>query len=38
MKIFDFKIRTWVELLIVITVIAILTLHIITEIDTFYGH
>ena len=38
MKIFGLKIRTWVEVLTVISVIFLSTLHIITEIDTFYGH
>jgi hypothetical protein len=38
MKIFGLKIRSWVEVLTVIGVIALSTVHIITEIDTFYGH
>jgi hypothetical protein len=36
MKIFRLKIRTWVEVMTVITVVSLLTLHIIGEINTFY--
>jgi hypothetical protein len=36
MKIFRLKIRTWVEVITVITVVSLLTLHIIGEINTFY--
>lgn len=36
MRIFGFKIRTWVEVLTVIIVITLSTLHIIGEINTFY--
>jgi hypothetical protein len=31
-----FKIRTWVELVMVLIILAILTIHIIAEINTFY--
>jgi hypothetical protein len=36
MEIFRLKIRTWVEVITVITVVSLLTSHIITEINTFY--
>jgi hypothetical protein len=36
MEIFRVKIRTWVEVITIITVVSLLTLHIIGEINTFY--